>query len=84
MKKILKISFLLLLLTSFTSCAVINGLLGIKDKCNYPGCESECTDNCNYCVIHCYNYGIPDNFNSKVGKSIDEQVKPFQGSQKGK
>lgn len=81
MKKILNIAFLLFALTSFTSCAVVSSLLGIKDECNYPGCDNECTDNCNYCVMHCYNYGIPDDFNSKVGKSIDDQVKRHREGQ---
>lgn len=63
--------------TSLNSCAVINFLIG-KDKCNYPNCNNDCTDNCNYCIIHCDSHYVPSDFNEKVGKSIDKQVKPFK------
>lgn len=76
MKKILAIILLLFILFSFGSCAVINSLLGF-DECNYPGCERTQLDNCNYCGFHCDSYTVPDNFNSKVGKSIDKQVRDY-------
>jgi len=73
MKKLLLILLLLSAIFFFSSCAVIHSLLGI-DECNYPDCTRQCADNCNYCTLHCVQYGVPSDFDSNVKKSIDKQI----------
>lgn len=74
MKRLLAIIPILILLNS---CAVIESLLG-WNKCAKEGCDREAVDNCNYCGFHCDSYYPPEDFNKKVGKSIDDQVKRSQ------
>ncbi|MDR1089589.1 MAG: hypothetical protein LBL79_00820 [Prevotella sp.] len=81
MRKLLFISFTLLLLTSFTSCAVINALLGYEE-CYYTGCTNACVDNCNYCSTHCYRYNVPEDLNKKINQSIDRQLEQYRNDQK--
>jgi 7-cyano-7-deazaguanine synthase in queuosine biosynthesis len=80
MKTLLTIA-LLAISISFSSCAVINSLLGL-DECGYPDCDRQCVENCNYCMIHCDTYNVPSDLNAKVGKSLDKQLEPYKYKQK--
>lgn len=75
MRKFLIPTFILAVLLSFSSCAVIESLLGY-DECIYPGCTKTQVSNCNYCIDHCNvgDYNLPDNFTKQTKQSIDKQV----------
>jgi len=81
MRKILLVSFTLLLLMSFTSCAIINALMGV-DECNYPGCDRTCVKDCNYCFDHCSSYTMPGDFDKKINNSLDKQMEQYRTDQK--
>lgn len=81
MRKILIATLILFLLTSFTSCAVVNSLLGY-DECSYPDCTNTCVKDCNYCSKHCNSYNVPGNFDKKIHQSIDKQLEQHRTDQK--
>lgn len=81
MKKIRIIVISLFLSACFTSCAVINTLLGY-DECNYPGCKNTCVEDCNYCSTHCNSYNVPGNFDKKIHQSLDKQMDQYRDDQK--
>lgn len=67
-----------------SSCsALLNTILG-QDECNYTGCDRTRIDNCDYCIVHCGSYNIPSDFNSKVDKSIREQMDIYRKSNNNK
>ncbi len=75
----MKIALTLLLILLFNSCMVFESILGLDD-CNYPSCDRPCIDNCNYCIIHCDKHNVPDDFNSRIEKSLDKQIEPYKES----
>lgn len=81
MRKILVAALILFLFISFTSCAVVNALLGY-DECNYPGCTNTCVKDCNYCSTHCHSYNVPGDMNKKINQSIDKQMEQYRNDQK--
>lgn len=72
--KYIVLALLILILPVFSSCSVVTSLLGYK-KCAYPGCDREALENCNYCVFHCDTNYVPEDFDAKMGKSINDQLK---------
>ncbi|MBD8388409.1 hypothetical protein [Dysgonomonas sp. BGC7] len=78
---LIKLLIIISVILLFSGCAIINSLLGF-DKCSYPGCENQCTNDCNYCTIHCNSYNIAPDLEKKVGKSIDKQLERYKNDQK--
>lgn len=65
---------------SFCSCSVIHSFLGLDD-CDYPDCKNRKVENCEYCIVHCSSYNIPDDFDNKVKKSLDNQIDYYRYNQ---
>lgn len=80
MKHISKLLIILFIPVLFSSCAVINSLLGINE-CNYSGCDRQCIDNCNYCDIHCDRYYVPEDLDKKINESINKQMDQYRKEQ---
>ena len=78
----MKILFIILIIILFSSCAVINSLLGLNNECCYPDCERTRINNCSYCIVHCDTYNVPEDFDSKLRKSIDKQVRQHRDNLK--
>lgn len=77
MKIILTLTFAVLL----NSCIVLESMLGL-DRCNYTDCDRKCINNCDYCAIHCDKFNVPEDFDSRIGKSIDKQIDLYKEQEK--
>lgn len=82
MRRFLTLTLLSVFLFSFSSCAVVQSLLGL-DECAYPGCTRHQVQDCNYCIEHCNvgDFNLPDGFTKQTQKSIDRQVKEYNERQ---
>lgn len=54
MKRIIRMSIIILINLSFCSCAIYNALY--NNRCEYPDCQNSRTEQCLYCPVHCPEY----------------------------
>lgn len=54
MERIIRMSIIILISLSFSSCAIYNALS--SNKCEYPNCQNSRAEYCLYCPVHCPEY----------------------------